>query len=305
MAPLSPLHPRLTLACARSISEEVFSGDTAAAETEGLAALLLDSQDAAGILQGEGAWPCQQADNEILWPLRAYRVLEMPGYPGVQYRRSKHMGDRHPRRYAASGSVVHGSEEDGAWLRLTRDLYLPLAVNGSCVLERLAAMEGVRTSRSFAAPSSRSGSNGGRKASAATYRPTPLSRQASSVGSEEADETPDADPLPPGWLCGSVPGAWPRSPCSIKVRKAPIVVVAAAGPVDATPSVCHPGGGGQDLEEDLWDTMLPPSPRSLQPALPALPTPAPPELPARAPTGDTAADAAERLLARVVDPFDD
>jgi len=56
---------------------------------------------------------------------------------GVQYRKSKCLNDRY-LRYAKLGTVVSGVVEDnGEWLRIRDDVFLPMKVNGMDILERL------------------------------------------------------------------------------------------------------------------------------------------------------------------------
>lgn len=66
-----------------------------------------------------------------------FQVKVPQPYPGVQYRRSKRLDDRLPR-YADNGMIVAGHlEDDGQWLRLGQDLYLPAWVGEIRILEEL------------------------------------------------------------------------------------------------------------------------------------------------------------------------
>jgi hypothetical protein len=66
-----------------------------------------------------------------------FKVQVPPQYPGVQYRKSKCLNDRY-LRYAKLGTVVSGVVEDnGEWLRIRDDVFLPMKVNGMDILERL------------------------------------------------------------------------------------------------------------------------------------------------------------------------
>jgi len=66
-----------------------------------------------------------------------FRVQVPRQYPGVQYRKSKCLNDRY-LRYAKLGTVVSGVVEDnGEWLRIRDDVFLPMKVNGMDILERL------------------------------------------------------------------------------------------------------------------------------------------------------------------------
>merc|ERR1719198_427637 len=94
------------------------------------------------------------------------------------------------------------------------------------------------------------------------------------------------------WLCAAVPGTCNTTPCAVAPCVGMIEVVGSHQELDSV-SMCL---------DDVADA-LPFSARSLQPSLPGLPRCAPPCLPTRAPSGDDAVDEAERLLARVVDPF--
>jgi len=66
--------------------------------------------------------------------LAAFTVQVPPAYPGLQYRRSKHIDDR-LEFYEASGKDVYGYLEDrGKWLHVRTGLYLPVEVGNSRVL---------------------------------------------------------------------------------------------------------------------------------------------------------------------------
>jgi hypothetical protein len=64
---------------------------------------------------------------------RIFRVSVPKPYPGVQYRRSKRLDDRH-QRYAANGTCVVGKLE-GDWLVLGQDLFLPINVSDAPILQ--------------------------------------------------------------------------------------------------------------------------------------------------------------------------
>mmetsp|Transcript_61008 Transcript_61008/g.117539 ORF Transcript_61008/g.117539 Transcript_61008/m.117539 type:complete len:235 (-) Transcript_61008:111-815(-) len=66
-----------------------------------------------------------------------FRVQVPRQYPGVQFRKSKCLNDRY-LRYAKLGTVVSGVVEDnGEWLRIKDNVFLPMKVNGMDILERL------------------------------------------------------------------------------------------------------------------------------------------------------------------------
>lgn len=66
-----------------------------------------------------------------------FRVQVPKPYPGVQYRQSKSLDDRHPR-FAENGSVIVGRvEDDGAWLRISDHIFLPMRVGAVCIMEPL------------------------------------------------------------------------------------------------------------------------------------------------------------------------
>jgi len=66
-----------------------------------------------------------------------FRVQVPKPYPGVQYRKSKSLNDRYPR-YAKHGSTVTGQVEDnGEWLRISGDVFLPMKVGTIAILEPL------------------------------------------------------------------------------------------------------------------------------------------------------------------------
>mmetsp|Transcript_90945 Transcript_90945/g.166964 ORF Transcript_90945/g.166964 Transcript_90945/m.166964 type:complete len:136 (+) Transcript_90945:1-408(+) len=110
-------------------------------------------------------------------------------------------------------------------------------------------------------------------------------------GAGVKDELLNAAHPSPDWLYAELPGTCAVAPCAVAPCMDTIEVVSAVEAESTVPMSAE--------EEDV----APLSARSLKPALPALPRFAPPCLPRRAPSGDAAVDAAERLLARVVDPF--
>lgn len=64
-----------------------------------------------------------------------FRVQVPKPYPGVQYRKSKCIDDRH-HRYAKQGLIVTGTiEDDGEWLRVNDNDYLPMRVGAIKILE--------------------------------------------------------------------------------------------------------------------------------------------------------------------------
>lgn len=79
----------------------------------------------------------------------SFRVRVPAPHPGLQYRRSKHLGDRY-QRYVENGSTVTGQvEDDGTWLRLSHNVFLPMRIDGNQVLEPLpAGQENARPIRS-------------------------------------------------------------------------------------------------------------------------------------------------------------
>jgi len=59
-------------------------------------------------------------------------------YPGLQYRKSKNLDDKVPRKYAGDGEVVAGQvDEDGAWLQVGDEGFLPTNVGAIQILEPL------------------------------------------------------------------------------------------------------------------------------------------------------------------------
>lgn len=63
-----------------------------------------------------------------------FKVKVPRPYPGVQYRKSKRLNDRY-QRYAEDGATVSGVVEDnGEWLRLAGNLYLPMRVGAVQIL---------------------------------------------------------------------------------------------------------------------------------------------------------------------------
>jgi hypothetical protein len=87
-----------------------------------------------------GAYPSRLATTEL------FKVHVPPPYPGVQYRKSKDLNDTHPR-YCRHGSTVAGNLEDnGQWLRIHADVYLPTSVGGIRTLQRLTTRNAVKQS---------------------------------------------------------------------------------------------------------------------------------------------------------------
>jgi len=67
-----------------------------------------------------------------------WRVQVPKPYPGVQYRRSKSLEDRYDR-YAKQGQTVTGQVEDnGEWLRISGNIFLPMKVGNIPILEPLS-----------------------------------------------------------------------------------------------------------------------------------------------------------------------
>eukprot|EP00928_Gymnodinium_smaydae_P011964 TRINITY_DN14376_c0_g1_i4.p1 TRINITY_DN14376_c0_g1~~TRINITY_DN14376_c0_g1_i4.p1 ORF type:complete len:532 (-),score=94.58 TRINITY_DN14376_c0_g1_i4:263-1795(-) len=66
-----------------------------------------------------------------------FRVQVPRPYPGVQFRKTKCLEDRH-QRYARQGAIVSGIlEDDGEWLRITDTDFLPTRVGAIHILEPL------------------------------------------------------------------------------------------------------------------------------------------------------------------------
>jgi len=64
-----------------------------------------------------------------------FKVVVPPPYPGVQYRKSRNLNDRWPR-YAQSGIVVTGVLEDnGQWLRIEHNIFIPMKVDNITILQ--------------------------------------------------------------------------------------------------------------------------------------------------------------------------
>mmetsp|Transcript_38645 Transcript_38645/g.106442 ORF Transcript_38645/g.106442 Transcript_38645/m.106442 type:complete len:740 (+) Transcript_38645:110-2329(+) len=91
-----------------------------------------------------------QSNTDMLRTPRAgkarFRVQVPKNYPGVQYRRSKRLDDRHDR-YAKHGLVLSGFvEDDGEWLRVGDSAFLPMRVGPVRILEPLPAVDDARDS---------------------------------------------------------------------------------------------------------------------------------------------------------------
>lgn len=68
---------------------------------------------------------------------RPFRVQVPKPYPGVQYRKSKNLEDRYPR-YAANGATVLGQIVDnGEWLKIRGNVFLPMRIGAVRILEPL------------------------------------------------------------------------------------------------------------------------------------------------------------------------
>ncbi|CAK0800597.1 unnamed protein product [Prorocentrum cordatum] len=66
-----------------------------------------------------------------------FRVEVPRPYPGVQYRKSKDLNERH-NKFAANGEIVEGIvEDDGEWLRISSDVYVPMRVGSVQILQPL------------------------------------------------------------------------------------------------------------------------------------------------------------------------
>jgi len=136
------------------------------------------------------------------------------------------------------------------------------------------------------------------------------------------DRMPDDD-LTSNWCCGAIPTNAAESLTldtfdsrPARIMKKDAAVTGALHPPAANRNLVNYNRRSASAETlvrqhpattssaDIWDAdPLLPSPRSLEPALASLLPWAASALPSRAPTGDPAADAAERLLAKTVDPF--
>jgi len=72
-----------------------------------------------------------------------FRVQVPKPYPGVQYRRTKDLNDKEPRRYARHNSTIVGEvEEDREWVRVRGSLYLPLRLGPVQILQPLHESQG-------------------------------------------------------------------------------------------------------------------------------------------------------------------
>lgn len=64
-----------------------------------------------------------------------FRVHVPKPYPGVQYRKSKSLNDRY-MRFAANGDTVEGTVEDeGEWLKISANVFIPMRVGSVQILE--------------------------------------------------------------------------------------------------------------------------------------------------------------------------
>jgi hypothetical protein len=78
-------------------------------------------------------------------------------YPGVQYRKSKRLEDKY-NRFAAAGSEVSGQVEDGGqWLRIGKDVFLPMRIGTIEILRPVPGDTGGSPSGTAAANGSAGG----------------------------------------------------------------------------------------------------------------------------------------------------
>lgn len=93
---------------------------------------------------GASAPPDHGLDGPGSGPMRGMRrfTVRVPrGYPGIQYRKSKDLHDRTEGLVlvANEGHIVEGYvEDDGEWLRIRGDYFLPIHVGGKRVLHQLS-----------------------------------------------------------------------------------------------------------------------------------------------------------------------
>lgn len=67
-----------------------------------------------------------------------FRINVPGGWPGVQYRRSRHLDDRYPR-YAVNGTMIAARlEENGEWLSIGSNVFLPVKVGSVRLIEPVA-----------------------------------------------------------------------------------------------------------------------------------------------------------------------
>jgi len=252
-----------------------------------------------------------------LGPASSYRVRALSGFLGVQFRRSKRISDRH-KRYAPAGNVVRGVCEDGVWLRISPQCYLPLEIDGRSVLEYCSesprGTEPQGLHRGIPCCTSRSPA----EATPAVARAVFSERLASHSGKVDYLAVAQPGPGQGCWLCAVAPAASVSSSCDVvglwdtaascdTVISSPSSAKISPPDNEAARTVEVPlldDGAAQALvaipTPDLWDAAVPSSsPRCFLPLLPEAAS----ALPERGATGDAMADAAERLLARVVDPF--
>ncbi|CAJ1435870.1 unnamed protein product, partial [Effrenium voratum] len=69
-----------------------------------------------------------------------FKVTVPKPYPGVQYRRSKHLEERYSR-YAENGAIVVGQLMDGEWLCISGNIFLPVQVGQIHILEEVMDAE--------------------------------------------------------------------------------------------------------------------------------------------------------------------
>merc|ERR1711879_881210 len=89
----------------------------------------------------EEAVNCNSSCSSVMLGCSSFRVLVPSGWPGVQYRRSKNFEDRY-QRYAQNGTIVKGQLEDnGKWLRLGSNVFLPMRLGSIQLVEPLPEEE--------------------------------------------------------------------------------------------------------------------------------------------------------------------
>lgn len=231
----------------------------------------------------------------VLQPARLRFQVDVPTpHPGIQYRRSKNLEDRNPH-YAVQGSFVSGYVED-EWLRISKNLWLPFEVRGTPVLR--ACGEATEEDEDMALENSGL-----------------VDRSLSSTESYSPDGSPARNGSAAGRFAHLPPG---RTGTEIgHMQDQNVDAVPDEGPRDVPRS---------SMKRLFWEPARGPDDQRSQATLrpPTLTSPPPPEpgtfdepsfgmafpsshsaLPQRGPTGDSAGDAAEQLLSRVVNPFDD
>lgn len=125
---------------------------------------------------------------------REFRVVVPKPYPGVQYRKSRNLNDRWPR-YAQNDAIVRGElEENGEWLKLEENIFLPMRVGTISILQPHVPGDGGKAPHGSAAAI---GTSGAATMSAAPSGAAAMASEATAMASQRTEAAP-------WWACCNV-----------------------------------------------------------------------------------------------------